>query len=172
MTNEIKYRTYKTSINVLFIGFYTDSKMYEIKDGRSCILPGLKYSLITLLLGWWGFGLRWNALQQIRNTITALHINFSGGEDFTKGISELEYDEKTIWVYNNLPRSLFEKTDIFSIDIIIDLQADYLKSGVKLDRESNIVFLIDHLKKINIVNLKSNEIQEIITLIKQFEFRN
>lgn len=44
----IRFRTYKTSINILFFSYYNDSKVYEIKNGKSALLSGLKYSIMTI----------------------------------------------------------------------------------------------------------------------------
>ncbi len=167
MNENIRYRIYKTSINIFFISIYSNSKVYEIKSGKSSILPGIKYSIITILFGWWGFGFPWKKIQELKNSLTALHINFSGGEDYTKVITEMDYEEKTVWVYNNLKHELFEKTNIETIDIIIDLQ-----TNSKLTLEGNIIFIIESLKKLNIVNLRNSDIEEIINKIKQFDYRN
>lgn len=172
MSDSIKYRTYKTSINIFFFSVYSNSKVYEIPDGKSTVLPGIKYSIATLLLGWWGFGLPWKNYTKIKNSLTALHINFDGGEDYTKVFSEMDYEEITVWVYNNLNRELFEKTNIETIDIIIDLQSEYEKSDTKLVLEKNIMFINGNLKKLDIINLRNADLEEIIFKIKQFEYKN
>ena len=90
MNQNVRLRSYIMSINILFFSFYSNSKIYEIKDGESTILPGIKYSLMTLLFGWWGFGFPRKMYYDLRNSLNALHINFSGGTDYTKEQTELE----------------------------------------------------------------------------------
>lgn len=148
MTNNTKYRTYKISINIFFFSIYNNSKVYEISNGRSAILPGIKYSVLTILFGWWGFGFPWNKFKEIKNSITALHINFDGGEDYTKKISEMDYDEKTVWVFNNLRREVFEKVNIQIIDVMIELQTEFVKLESNVFLEKNIMFMNENLKKI------------------------
>jgi hypothetical protein len=169
ITDTIKYRTYKTSINVLFFSIYSNSKVYTISNGRSTILPGIKYSILTILFGWWGFGWPWEKFREIKNSLAALHINFEGGEDYTKIFSEMDYEEKTVWVFNNLRREIYEKTDIQIIDIMIDLQTEFIKSEPKMLLEKNIMFMNENLKEINIVNLRNSDLEEIINKIKEFD---
>lgn len=172
MNGNVKYRTYKTSINILFFSFYSNSKVYEISNGRSTILPGIKYSILTVLFGWWGFGWPWEKFKEIKNSIVALHINFDGGEDYTKVFSEMDYDEKTVWVFNNLRREIFQKVDIQIIDIMIDLQTEFIKTESGGLLEKNIMFMNENLKKLNIINLRNSDLEEIINKIGAFEFKS
>lgn len=172
MSENIRFRTYKTSINIIFFTYYNNSKVYEIPQGKSTILPGLKYSLLTLMFGFLGIGLPWTIIQNIKHSLNALHVNFTGGEDYTKVFSEMDYDEITIWVFNNLERALFEKTNLEIIDIIIDLQSEYIQSNPKSTLEKNIQFIAENLKKVNIINLRNSDLEVIIDKIKQFENRN
>lgn len=171
MKGEIQYRTYKTSVNILFYSLYANSKVYKIQHGKSTILPGIKYSLVTLLFGWWSFDFPWKTVQKFKNAIIALHINFNGGEDYTKVFYEADYDEKTVWVFNNLNREILLKTDIETIDLIIELQSEYEKIDFELKMEKNLMFINANLKKIDVINLKNSEVEEIISKIKQFDFR-
>lgn len=171
MNNNIKYRTYKTSINIFIFSYYNNSKVYEIPEGKSAILPGIKYSILTILFGWWSFGLHWKTFQKIKNSIVALHVNFDGGEDYTKVFSEMDYEEKTVWVFNNLKREIFDKTNIETIDIIVDLQSEYIKSQPIKSLEKNIMFMNENLKKLNIINIRNSDFEEIINKINQFEHK-
>jgi hypothetical protein len=171
MSENIRFRTYKTSINIFFFSYYSDSKVYEIQNGKSTLLPGLKYSIITILLGFWGTGFPWTMYNKLKYALNTLHINFSGGEDYTKVFTEMDYEEKTVWVFNNLKRELFEKTNIEIIDIIIDLQTEYLKSESKISLEKNVMFINGNLKKLNIINLRNSDLEEIINKINQFEYK-
>jgi hypothetical protein len=111
-------------------------------------------------------------IQNIKYSLDALHTNFSGGEDYTKVFSEMDYDEITIWVFNNLERELFEKTNIEIIDIIIDLQSEFKELNPKSTLEKNIQFIAENLKKVSIINLRNSDLEVIIDKIKQFENRS
>lgn len=172
MDQKTSLRIYKTSVNILFFSIYSNSKIYEIKEGRSAILPGIKYSIMTILFGWWGFGHPKKMYYDLRNSLIALHINFSGGEDYTKELIALEYEEKTVWVFNNLIRSIFEKANLETIDLIIDLQREFQNSNLPKSLERNIMYLNENLKKINIVHLRNSDLEGIINTINLFNFRN
>ena len=75
-----------------------------------------------------------------------------------------------MWVYNNLSRLLFEKTNIETIDLIIDLQNDLPNLETVL--EKNIMYLNENLKKINSINLRNSDLEEIINKIQQFDVRS
>ncbi|VVB75719.1 Uncharacterised protein [Candidatus Tiddalikarchaeum anstoanum] len=42
-------------ISVIILTFNRSSNVYFIKPGESAFVTGLPYTLLTLLLGWWGF---------------------------------------------------------------------------------------------------------------------
>jgi len=60
--------------------FKRGSDVYFIRSGESSIKYGLIYTLISLLLGWWGFP--WGPIY----TIGAVAKNCSGGRDVTAQI--------------------------------------------------------------------------------------
>jgi hypothetical protein len=72
------YFTYVFS--VLVMSFKRGSVVYVVPPGESAIAAGLKYSGLSLLVGWWGlpWGIIW--------TIMALVKNFQGGTDVTDQI--------------------------------------------------------------------------------------
>ncbi|RZJ99778.1 MAG: hypothetical protein EOO46_21970, partial [Flavobacterium sp.] len=123
MKTNATYKVYKISIHVLFFSYVANSRIYKIEPGRSAILPGLKYSLATLFLGWWDFSL-FRKFGSIKSSLIALHVNFSGGEDYTRVGYESGYDEKTRWIFNNLSREVSSKADIELIAIITELLED------------------------------------------------
>lgn len=94
-------RYYKLSVNLGPYRLYSNSKVYEIYEGKSKVLPGIPYSILTILLGWWGFNLT-KPFRGWRNSLEALHINFTGGEDITKLVSESDYDSRINFIYNNI----------------------------------------------------------------------
>lgn len=65
---------YSYTISVIAFTFSRGTKLYLLNPGDKGIKQGIVFSIITLLLGWWGipFG-------PIR-TINSLRINFSGGK--------------------------------------------------------------------------------------------
>lgn len=84
----------------------------------------------------------------------------------------MDYDEKTVWVFNNLRREIFQKVDIQIIDIMIDLQTEFIKAEPEGLLEKNIMFMNENLKKLNIINLRNSDLEEIINKIGAFEFKN
>jgi hypothetical protein len=67
--------SYAVSVCVLTWG--SDSPPHLVRKGESAFFKGLKYTLLTLVAGWWGlpFGPFF--------TLAALYANLSGGEDVT-----------------------------------------------------------------------------------------
>jgi hypothetical protein len=166
MTEYNKYRVYKISIHILFFHYVADSKIYTIKPGKNAVLPGLKYSLLTLFLGWWNFSI-FHMLNVYNLSLTALHTNFSGGEDYTKVGYESGYDEKTKWIYNNLSREVSAKVNIEIIDIIIELLDNY--RGEYLAEK--ITYLNQNLRKIHIIDLFNKDLEHIILSFESFKTR-
>ncbi|OXA80996.1 hypothetical protein SAMN05444397_101705 [Flavobacterium aquidurense] len=167
MNQNVQYRIYKFSIQIFFFSYVGSSKVYKIEPGKSTILPGLKYSFVTLLLGWWVFSV-FHWLNRIKNSLTALHINFHGGEDETKRISEWDCEPKTIWIYNNLSREITSKLTIENLDVIVELQEKCVDKSFIV----NISFLNNNLKAIGVVHLFNNDLEEIIETYKRFETRD
>jgi len=161
-----QYRIYKVSIHVFFYSYVGNSKIYTINPGKSTILPGLKYSLLTILFGWWVFSV-FDWYKKIRLSLIALHVNFDGGEDYTKVISETDYDPKTIWIYNNLSRDIGSKLSIKNLDIIIELQ----ETSNNENLFENINFLNQNLKKIGVNHLFNTDLEAIINTCKRYETR-
>ena len=72
------YFTYVFS--VLVMSFKRGSEIYVVPAGESAVTAGLKYTGLSVLVGWWGipWGIIW--------TIMALVKNFQGGTDVTEQI--------------------------------------------------------------------------------------
>lgn len=75
-----KFVTFHYCISIVVLSFKRVSDIYFIKAGESGAVIGLKYTLLALLLGWWGipFGIIW--------TIQALVYNLGGGRDVTNEV--------------------------------------------------------------------------------------
>jgi len=167
----VRHRYYKYSINLGPFRVYDNSKIFDIRDGGSAILPGLIYSLITILLGWWSFRF-FRPFEHIRNSFEALHINFTGGEDVTKLISDEDFDDVTNYVWNNLLKVTKDKTNKSEIENILELHGEYLERNEQSMENTEFIslglsrFRIHHLKKedisdvLNALNIYSNSLQE------------
>jgi hypothetical protein len=68
---------YHYCISCLILTFRRSSDVYLIKAGESAIDKGLGYTLLSLLLGWWGFP--WGIIYTLESLVT----NLSGGIDVT-----------------------------------------------------------------------------------------
>jgi hypothetical protein len=168
MKNEHRSRYYKTAINIGPLNYYQNSRVFDIPDGRSTILPGLKYSLVTLILGWWSFSIR-NPFGAIKNSVEALHINFSGGEDISKLISEDEYDEKTNYIWNNLLRTTIERLTKSELEMIIEIHDEYLSQGNIPYSDANMNFIAVNIDKLDIKNVSKTEIRDIFDALRMYD---
>jgi len=45
---------YTYCISIVVVTFKRSSDIYFVKPGQSCVVKGLPYTLLSLLLGWWG----------------------------------------------------------------------------------------------------------------------
>jgi hypothetical protein len=72
-----KFVIYSYCISIIILSFKRPSSIYFVKHNQNRIAKGLPYTLISLLLGWWG--IPWGIIY----TIGALGSNLSGGKDVT-----------------------------------------------------------------------------------------
>lgn len=77
-----KFVIYEYCISILVMTFKRPSNIYFIKSGEGAISKGLGFTLVSLLLGWWG--IPWGPIYTIGSFIT----NFSGGKDVTGAVVE------------------------------------------------------------------------------------
>ena len=73
-----RFVMFQYCISVLVLSFKRSSAIYFVKPGESAFGKGLPYSLISLLLGWWG--IPWGPIW----TFICLATNLSGGKDVTQ----------------------------------------------------------------------------------------
>lgn len=78
--NGAKFVIYEYCISILVMTFKRPSNIYFIKAGDGAISKGLKFSLISLLFGWWG--IPWGPIYTVNSIVT----NFRGGQDVTQAI--------------------------------------------------------------------------------------
>jgi hypothetical protein len=50
-----KFVMFEYCISILIMTFKRGSGIYYLKPGESAFVKGLPYSLLSLVLGWWGF---------------------------------------------------------------------------------------------------------------------
>lgn len=77
-----KFVTYQYCISILFMTFRPPTNVYFVRPGQSTFYQSLPFTLVTLLLGWWGFP--WGAVY----TIDTLINNCKGGTDVTEFVIE------------------------------------------------------------------------------------
>lgn len=75
-----KFVVYYYCISVIIMTFRRGSAIYFIKAGESAVSKSLPWSLISLVLGWWG--IPWGPIW----TIQSLALNFRGGKDVTASV--------------------------------------------------------------------------------------
>ena len=80
IANGGKFVMYTYCISILVMSFRRPSAIYFIKKEENAFLKGLPFSLVSLLLGWWG--LPWGIIY----TIGCLVSNTGGGKNVTKEV--------------------------------------------------------------------------------------
>jgi len=75
-----RFVIYQYAISVVVMSFRRPSNIYFIRAGQRSLTPGLGFSAVSLLLGWWG--IPWGPIY----TIQSLWNNFSGGRDVTSEV--------------------------------------------------------------------------------------
>lgn len=68
---------YHYCVSLVVMTFRRSSDIYYIPAGESTIAKGLPWTLLTVLLGWWG--IPWGPIYSVQSLI----VNFSGGKDLT-----------------------------------------------------------------------------------------
>ena len=75
-----KFVMYQYCISLLVITFKRSSNIYFISHEQNALIKGLSFTLLSLLLGWWG--IPWGPIY----TIQSIWINFKGGKDVTQQV--------------------------------------------------------------------------------------
>ncbi|HJQ13777.1 MAG TPA: hypothetical protein VJ830_03435 [Anaerolineales bacterium] len=75
-----KFVMYQYCISILILTFKRSSSVYFIRHEENAVLKGLPFTLLSLLLGWWG--IPWGPIY----TIQSLWVNLRGGRDVTQEI--------------------------------------------------------------------------------------
>ncbi len=67
-------------LSIVVMTFKRPSDIYFIRAGESAVSHGLRFSLVSLLFGWWG--IPWGPIYTIGSFVT----NFQGGKDVTQQV--------------------------------------------------------------------------------------
>jgi hypothetical protein len=77
-----RFVVYRYCISVIILSFRRSSDIYFIKRDQNRIVKGLPWSLLSVVLGWWG--IPWGIIY----TIGSLGTNFGGGKNVTEEIMQ------------------------------------------------------------------------------------
>lgn len=72
-----KFVVFEYCISLIFITLKRGSGIYYVRPGEGTIGRSMPFTLLSLVLGWWGFP--WGPIY----TIAAFITNFGGGKDVT-----------------------------------------------------------------------------------------
>jgi hypothetical protein len=75
-----RFVMYQYCISIIVMTFRRTSNIYFLKAGQGAIGKGVGFTLISLLLGWWG--IPWGPIY----TVQTLWVNFRGGRDVTQEV--------------------------------------------------------------------------------------
>lgn len=75
-----RFVVFEYCISVLIMSFKRSSDIHFIRPGEGTFFPGLPYTALSLLLGWWGFP--WGLIY----TPMAVITNLSGGKTVTQEV--------------------------------------------------------------------------------------
>ncbi len=72
-----KFVFYQYCISVIVVTFRRSSDFYLVREGESRVGRGLPWTLLTLVLGWWG--IPWGPIYSVQSLV----VNLKGGKDVT-----------------------------------------------------------------------------------------
>jgi hypothetical protein len=87
LQNGAKFVTYSYCISIIIMTFRRSSDIYYIRPQMGSVGKGFVYTLISLLVGWWG--IPWGPIY----TIGALVTNLRGGKDITQEVVAAMMDQ-------------------------------------------------------------------------------
>jgi len=155
------YRSFRISINIFYYRYNGNSKIYTIKSSFVLVLLSIWFSLISI------FFCLIDAVSTLPfagkdYTFEAVKINISGGIDYSKVVDESEYDDKTDYVWNNLHRETLNKIDRSKVEIIVEIQEDYEQLNKEKFTEDNINYIISEINKVEVLKIRTIEMQDVI----------
>ncbi|MEM9925497.1 MAG: hypothetical protein AAF915_17395 [Cyanobacteria bacterium P01_D01_bin.50] len=80
LANGGKFVVFLYCFSLVLITFKRSSNIYFIKAGEGTLKKSIKFTLISLFLGWWG--IPWGIIYTIETFLT----NFKGGRDMTSQV--------------------------------------------------------------------------------------
>ena len=83
-----KFVNFQYCFSIVVITFKRGSDIYFIRAGESTVKYSIGYTLLTLILGWWG--IPWGPIY----TIGSIFTNLTGGKDVTQEVIELLNEEE------------------------------------------------------------------------------
>jgi hypothetical protein len=107
------------------------------------------------MLGWWSISLR-RSFGSFRDSLEALHINFSGGEDISNLLNDFDYDEKTNYVWKNILRKTIEKEEFENENKVSNV-------------DGNLTFICKNLEKVGLRHICKDEILDVLDAVKNYE---
>ena len=75
-----KFVVYRYCISLVVITLRRSSDVYFIRSNEKASIKGMGYTLLTLVMGWWG--IPWGPIY----TVGSLATNLAGGKDITQEI--------------------------------------------------------------------------------------
>lgn len=75
-----KFVVFQYSISIIIMSFKNSSDIYFIKAGEGTFGKSIGFTLLSLILGWWG--IPWGPIY----TIGSLYTNLTGGKDVTSEV--------------------------------------------------------------------------------------
>jgi hypothetical protein len=75
-----KFVVFQYVISIIVLTFMRPSKVHYIKSTENAAKKGLKFTLITAFLGWWG--IPWGPIRSVQ----AIRTNAKGGKDITSEV--------------------------------------------------------------------------------------
>jgi len=80
LDNGGRFVVYQYTISILVMTFRQNSDIYFIRGGESGVKHSIGFTLLSFIMGWWGFP--WGPIY----TFGSLYTNLSGGKDITHEI--------------------------------------------------------------------------------------
>ena len=75
-----KFVMYQYCISIIILTFRRSSNVYFIRHDENALIKGLPFTLLSLVLGWWG--IPWGPIY----TVQSIWVNFKGGKDVTSEV--------------------------------------------------------------------------------------
>ena len=161
---EYVYRTYKTSINIWFYSYFGDTATHKLPEGFIPVLVGIYYSIGTFF-----YGFLTSNINGIKRLCEAIGVNLTGGEDFTSMMEEMDFDDRTKYVHQNLLRETQKAVDLEEVSLILEIQDIYSRRFENNFSKENIDFIIQSLAKIEIHYIDRNQIRDILDGLRLYE---